>query len=226
MNGSLGAVLCAAASMMLCTAALAQHGVAPRPKASDYPVHAAAGGAGIGAEYLVRSVGGERDMFVVDDYLVVQVAVYPAPGQRLDVSAGHFRLRINGKNKDLRLPQTPGMVAASLKYQDWERKPNLQVGGGVGDQTVILGRRRQTPRFPGDRRESDTRLPGPVSSTEQAGGSDTPQERVVETALPEGQTAGPIAGHLYFAFPGKPKKIKSLELLYDTGERRASLRFF
>jgi hypothetical protein len=214
------------ASLALCSPAVAQHGVEAKPKPSDYPVHGDAGGVGIGAEYLVRSVGGERDMFVVDDYLVVHVAVYPPKGRPVDVSTGHFRLRINGKNKELRLAQTPGMVAASLKYSDWERRRNLEVGGGMGDQTVILGRRRETPRFPGDRRDAENRLPGPVTKTDQAGGSDSPEERVVETALPEGPAAGPFAGHLYFAYKGKPKRIKSLELIYDTGDRQSTLRFF
>ncbi|HWR51544.1 MAG TPA: hypothetical protein VN428_10580, partial [Bryobacteraceae bacterium] len=89
----------------------------------------------------------------------------------------------------------------------------------------ILGRRRQTPRFPGDPREAERRPPGGVmTTTEGAGTSDSPETRIVESALPEGSATGPVAGHLYFAFKGKPKKIKSLELLYDTGERQATLR--
>ncbi|HWR50870.1 MAG TPA: hypothetical protein VN428_07165, partial [Bryobacteraceae bacterium] len=141
---SLRAAASLTAFVALCGVAGAQHGVDAKPKPSDYPVHADAGGIAIAAEYLVRSVGGEHDMFVVEDYLVLQVAVYPQKGRPLDVSNGHFRLRINGKDKELRLPQTPGMVAASLKYPDWERRKNVEVGGGTGDQTVILGRRRQT----------------------------------------------------------------------------------
>lgn len=223
---SLRAAVCLAVMVALCGIALAQHGVDAKPKPSDYPIHADAGGTIIGAEYLVRSVGGERDMFIVDEYLVIHVAVYPPKGRTVDVSNGHFRLRINGKDKELRLPQTPGMVAASLKYSDWERRRNLEIGGGLGDQTVILGRRQQAPRFPGDRRDAERRLPGPITKAEQVGGSDSPEQRVVTTALPEGSAAGPVAGHLYFAYKGKTTKIKSLELLYDTGDRQSTLRFF
>ncbi len=224
MRSGRSAVLCLLAVTLWSGSAAAQHGVDPKPKPEDYPVHADAGGVKIAAEYLVRSVGGERDMFVIKDHLVVQVALYPQKGKPLDISNGHFRLLINGKKNEMRMAQAPGMVAAAMKYDDWAVRRNLEVGGGYGDSTVILGRPRQQPRFPGDRRETDRRPTGSATINEER--PDTPEARVVELALPEGPAPGPVAGHLYFVFTGKPKKIKSLELIYDTGERKAALRLF
>jgi hypothetical protein len=48
---------------------------------------------------------------------------------------------------------------------------------------------------------------------------------VNEYALPEGSTASPVSGYLYFAFKGKPASIRSLELVYKkTGGNEVTLR--
>ena len=205
-------------------------GTTPKPQPGDYPAHVQLGRVALGAEYLVRSlfVGGQS--FVTPDYLVVEVAVYPPKGEALEVSSGEFTLRLNGK-KQLLFAQSPGFVAASLKYPDWERRRTLEVGGGVGDTGVILGRPETAERFPGDPRPRQTRLPAPpkAPAPQDPSGLDKPEpvraeEAVVEAALPEGKAAGPVSGYLYFAYQGKLKSIRTAELLYAGAAGKAGLR--
>ena len=54
----------------------------------------------------------------------------------------------------------------------------------------------------------------------------TAEEAVVDAALPEGRATGPVGGHLYFPYTGKVKSLKSLELIYQHGERQTILRLF
>jgi hypothetical protein len=184
----------------------------------------------LGAEYLVRSLFVRGQSFLTPDYLVVEVAVYPPKGEALEVSSGEFTVRLNGK-KQLLFTQSPGFVAASLKYPDWERRRTVEVSGGVGDTGVVLGRPETVERFPGDPRPRQTRLPAPpkVSAPQDPSGLDKPEpvraeEAVVEVALPEGKAAGPVSGYLYFAHKGKLKSIRTLELLYGGPAGHAILR--
>lgn len=199
-----------------CTA-LAQ-GTDPKAKAADYPVHAEAGPLSLGAEYMVHSFSGGKHTFIAQDYLVVEVALYARPGERIEVSQGQFALRINGRKQAL-VAQAPSFVAASLKYPDWQSRPTLEADAGVGNTGVILGRPQQAERFPGDRRPPETRTPKPPQAPEQDHGVEREpppkaEEVVVETALPEGNLKAPVSGYLYFAFQGKIASIKSLHLIY------------
>jgi hypothetical protein len=212
-----------AASVLALAVAAAQSGTTARAKPSDYPVQVQAGDMTLAGEYMVRSVGSGDAMFIVPDHLVVEVAVYPPKGSTLEVSAGHFTLRINGNKRPL-LAQPPSMAAAALKYPDWGWRPQVIGSAGVGDGDVVIGRPRRVERFPGDRRPSDTRPP--IGAHKEQAPEKPPEEVVVEAALPEGPTGGPISGYLYFASKEKPKKIKSLELLYNNGAVQAVLKFF
>lgn len=193
----------------------------PKAKPGDYPVHAKAGDVTVAAEYMVHSVTGEGQVFVVDGYLTVEVALYPATGRTIEVNAGRFTLRVNGKKQAL-LPQAPAMVAASLKYPDWERRPTLIGSANAGNAGVIVGRPRPSERFPGDRRAEEQRLPNPprTPESENRSGLDgrevaKPEDVVVAVALPEGAERGAVAGYLYFGYRDKVSRIKSLELLYE-----------
>jgi len=114
------------------------------------------------------------------------------------------------------------MVAASLKYPDWERRPNLEAEAGVGNAGVIVGRPQTAERFPGDPRPAQQRLPRPPQAPppENRSGLEKPEpvkadELALSAALPEGSARGPVSGYLYFAWKGKPGSIKSLELIYQ-----------
>ncbi len=192
-----------------------------KSKPADYPVQASSDKLTLAAEYMVSSVAGPNGIFIVPDHLVVEVAVYPAPGQRPLISAGSFTLRWNSK-KNAIMAQSPGSVAVALKYSDWTQRPVLTGEVGVGDTDVVINQPRPTERFPGDPRDRQTRLPRPprAPEPEDRSGLDKapprrPEQIVVESALTEGEAQGPVAGYLYFPFKGKAKSIKSLDLLYE-----------
>lgn len=42
----------------------------------------------------------------------------------------------------------------------------------------------------------------------------TASEIAVEAAMPEGKNRAPVSGFLYFAYTGRTKSIKKVELLY------------
>lgn len=213
----------------LLPAQTAPEGTPVKPKAADYPAHARAGSLEIGAEYMVRSFSLAGRTFTTGDYLVVEVALFPPKGDGMMISADAFSLRMNGKKQAI-LPQSPGMVAASLKYPDWGRRPRLEAGAGAGNTGIILGRPEPVERFPGDPR-ARTRIPAPprAPEPERPGGIErqpepTADEIAVRASLPEGQARGPVSGFLYFAYRGKTKALKSLELLYSGPEGTAVLK--
>ncbi len=201
-------------------------GLDPLPQASSYPAHGRAGDMEVGAEYLVRGAGVAGRGFITRHYLVIDVGVYPPRGVTSVVKTSEFSLRVNGKTL---LSQTAGMVAASLKFDDWEQHGEMTAVVGMGDGAVVLGRSRNA-RFPGDRRSPEARTPtmprapssvaSPVEKQEVR-----PEEVVLEDALPEGRVRGPVRGYLYFPYPAKTKSIKSVELRYQgsAGELRLRL---
>ncbi len=188
----------------------------PRSKASDYPAHASLPGMDIAAEYLLHSIPTEQGFYVTRDYLVIDVGVFPAAHGTVQISSGQFRLRINHKTLDLP-PDSPGTVAADVKYPDWEQHPTVVGQAGpvtVGDPTV--------PRFPGDPNAPPPIAP-PLPPQQDPSGINqeirkTIDESVANAALPEGASSKPMKGCLFFRFRGKTKSIKSLELVYDGGD--------
>ena len=196
----------------------------PRSKASDYPAHITLPSLEVGAEYLVHSIPGERGGYFAKEYLVVEVAVFPVGKDAVRISSAHFTLRINSKS--VLVTQSPGMVAAALKYPDWEQRPQMTAQAGP----VIYGA-PQAGRFPGDptqpRPLPTPRVPDQTDSGNVEKQSGPPIEKAIaNAALPEGLAAQPIKGCLFFRFEGKLKSIKSLDLIYDAGQssRPATIR--
>ena len=171
---------------------------------SDYPAQGSAKNLKVGAEYLVSSFFAKGQSFTVNDYLIVEVGVFPQGEANIDLR--RFTLRINGKN--LLLTQTPGMVGASVKYPDWSSKPVVTAAAGP----VILGRPTAVERFPGDRR-AQRRIPGQTVETPEP---EVDYATLINNAaLPEGKRSKPVAGFLYFPFDKKLKTIRTVELLVD-----------
>ena len=152
-------------------------------------------------------------MFIAKDYLVVEVALFPANGASLLVNAGHFSLRVNGRKQALS-PQAPEFVAASLKYPDSDTGPRATAALGP----LVLGQPRPVERFPGDPNARTGPAP-PRAPTDNPSGQDQAppvkaDELVVQAALPEGEHHGPTSGFLYFPYRGKISRIRSLELVF------------
>ncbi|HKW96566.1 MAG TPA: hypothetical protein VJN43_02485 [Bryobacteraceae bacterium] len=203
-------------------------GTAPKDKPPDYPAHAAVGDIAIGADYLVHSIPANTQTFFAPDYLVVEVAVFPKRGSSIEIGVGTFTLRVNGKKQAIYSDST-GMVAASVKYPDWEQRKNLEVGAAVGDAGVVIGRPPAVGRFPDNPRQQQTRLPRlPKAPDAQQGVErEEPEDldtALARTALPQGAVSIPVSGYLYFRYQGKTKSIKSVELLYQGPAGTATLK--
>jgi hypothetical protein len=203
--------------------------VPAKAKVEEYPVHAAAATAAIGAELMVHVVSADGQSHFVRDYMTVELAVYPLGDQTLDVAVSNFTLRINGKKQAL-LAQSPGFVAASLKYPEFSQRPSLSASAGTGDLGgVTIGGQRPQQRFPGDERSSGQPLPSAAPGTLQGPPREhtmTAAEAVEAAGLAEGKTRTPVAGYLYFPYQGDGRKAKKVELIYrgPAGEITLPLR--
>ena len=206
-------------TLIFLAAALAAHaqGSNPKTSAGEYPVQATSGLNQLGAEYMVHSFGSGEQMFVVENFLVVEVALFPPKGESVTVDTAKFGLRVNGK-KVVLLPQNPAMVATTLQHRDWQVPRGPQADIGVGGVGVGLGHPRAQPPYPGgpdpNRLPPQPRAPTGDSNI-PAKETVKPEEVLVKTALPEGPHRGAVAGFLYFAWPGKVSSIKSIDLFYN-----------
>jgi hypothetical protein len=205
---------------------------AVKEKVTDYPVHADVGTVSIGAEYLVHSIPAHSQTFFAPDYLVVDVAVFPGRLEPVEIGTNTFTLRINGR-REIIFRDTPGFVAASLTYPDWEQHRRTEVQAGVGDAGVTIGRPPVVGRFPGDPTPSQTRLPpapkAPTPEDQQGIEQDSPQsadEALAQVALPDGPATKPVAGYIFFHYRGKAKSIKSVDLVYEGKQGSVTLKLF
>jgi hypothetical protein len=202
-----------------------------KEKAADYPAHADVGTVSIGAEYLVHSIPAHSQTFFARDYLVVEVAVFPGRLEPVEIGANTFTLRINGR-KEVMFPDTPGFVAASLTYPDWEQHRQTEVQAGIGNAGVTIGRPPSVGRFPDDPTPRQTRLPpAPKAPPEDQHGieQDSPQtadEALAQVALPDGPATKPVAGYIFFHYRGKAKSIKSVDLVYEGRQGPVTLKLF
>lgn len=197
---------------LVACAAFAQ-GTDPKSKPEDYPVQAQAKILGqpvaVGAEFMVHSFSKAEEAYVTPEFIVVEVALYPAKGAKLTVSPSQFTLRINGKKQAL-MPQSPGLVASSFDHPAWQNRPRFEMGGGMGG--IGMGTPQQQPQ--------PSNIPGRDPSQQDPYGKENPtrvnpRELAVQTALPMGEFQKPVSGFLYFSYKGKGSSIKSLELLYE-----------
>ncbi len=195
-------------------------------KAEEYPARMKVGSLIIAAENLGPAVPTPSGGLFTEDYISIEVALFAQAPAIISLSHSHFSLRVNGKL--ILHPDTPGTVAASIKYPDWVQRPRLEGAAGAGDANVIFGRPRPVERFPGDHRPAEQtergpmpRLDNPVSKKAEPLSID---QTVNNAALQEGEQGLPVSGCLYFPFRKKMKSIKTLELIYDGPSGAGSVR--
>jgi hypothetical protein len=198
--------------LLLAAVAVWAQGSEPKPKPEDYEIHGRAGSLDIGADYMVHTYSGEGQTCIAEDYLTVEVAVYPPKGVKLRIDPFDFTLRINGKRPAIS-PQSPQTAAAGLSNPQWNPTgPRIEGIAGLGNIGVILGgppgMGRPAPRTPRAPEPEDRSGLGKKESL-------SAPELLVRVALPSGVYNGPVSGFLYFPFKGKIKSIGSLELLYQ-----------
>jgi hypothetical protein len=182
-------------------------GMPPRASAADYSAQAQAGKVTIGADFTGHSVPKPEGPLTTEDYVVVEIGLFGAPDQRIQLALGDFSLRINGKKSPF--PRQPfGLVAGSLKDPQWsppeeaEAKPKSKTGLSANGQ-------------------SDSSMPVVVHVPIELRHA---MARYVQGAsLHEGDRSLPEAGLIFFQYRGNTSKIHSLELLYSGSAGNATL---
>ena len=187
-------------------------GTPPKASASEYPITGHWASLDIGADYLVHSFGTGEQMYMAENFLVVEVALFPEKGESVTVAYGPFQLRINGK-KTLLAPLAPAFAASNLNRRDPNQSGGPMAGINLGGIGIGTGGQRGGSPYPGG--PDDRRMPAPPRSDD---GELKPVVRaediLVRTALPDGTFKGPVSGFLYFPYNGKASSVKTAELWF------------
>lgn len=200
-------------------------GLPIRAAAKDYDVSGVVGAISIGATYMGRTFsaqhGEKLQMHDAGNFVVVEVGVFATKDYKDGIAASDFRLIVDGKKATL--SATPGgVVANALRNRDMDpERPRLVMGAGINQAGVTMGQPRQKPQFPGDPRPGQSQPIGTAKATE---GDARDWDAAPESALVEGPLASGRAGNLFFAYPGKMSKVKSLILQYDGAAGRLDLK--
>jgi hypothetical protein len=189
----------------------AAYAAEPRPTPAEYPVHADSADATIAADYMVHSVPTEEGMVFARHYLVVDIGVFPHKGSAATIADTNFRLIVNGRS--VGNPDSPGMVAAGIEYPDWEWNRRLE---GIAQAGPVVVAPQQPARFPGDPTATHP-LPQPQPDDTGAPRAEhlSIDDLIAHARLPEGAFRKPVGGALCFHYEGKPKKIRTLELVWE-----------
>jgi hypothetical protein len=206
----------------------APKGTAPRSSASQYQVHTERDGIGIGARLLTREEA--RKTFVSDVNrccVVVEFAVYPQKGRPMTVSLDSFTLRLTGGETAAK-PSSAEVVSATLQKRAHEQRdisvsPTMGVGyesGSVYDPSAGTQRRGGVYTTAG--------VGVGIGSQGNEPGSSEKDRAVMETelnekGLPEGATAAPVAGYLYF--PISRSKKATFQMEYVLNGNKVTLKF-
>ena len=186
-------------------------GLRPHASSVDYPAHDTVQGFAIGAAAVPADEVTKRlnTDLARKGFIVIEVALYPEAGSTIDVSIDDFRLesaraltpsmvdaRLNGRKRTSpRNPNAPEIyTSVTIGYESARDNVNggRQRGGVYTATSVGVG----TPGPP----------PMPPPQT------DNTLDRLEDQSLPEGRTAQPVAGYLYFP---KAKKKGPYELIYN-----------
>jgi hypothetical protein len=209
-----GILACAVGSMILSMVAIAAHtGVPPRGDSTDYPVHGTADTATIAADVIPpNQVAKMFSSEIGKQYIVVEVAIYPANGVPFDVESVDFALRVG---------QRVGRADRPIDVAPWaERRDAARLPVDVTTETGVVYQRSSDPVY-GHQQSVGTYTGVGVSAPGQNVPPPAPKadpraiyEKVRRNALPEGATKTVIAGYLYFPQYAKRRKSDAIELKY------------
>ena len=170
----------------------------PRATPGDYQAHAQAGKVTIGAEFDGHSIPDPQTVLSTEDYVVVEVGLYGAPGSRLVLNYQDFSLRINGKKPVPAQPyalvfkslKDPEYVAPGTPAKEEKKSSSLNTNGQTTQNTDSL------PPI--------VHIPIEVTRSWE--------QRVQKASLREGERPLPEAGLIFFEHRGRPN---SLQLIYN-----------
>lgn len=198
-------------------------GVTPRPRASDYPVRQNTQTATIAAAIVPADQAAK--MFspeIAKQYIIVEVAVYPESGATVDLKPLLFTLKVGDRFSNA---EQPADVWAAPDHRpvlgSQSTAVTAETGVAYGRTTGPEGRSTQNletysgvavgPAPPGP----------PNSGPDPAAVAD----KIWNKALPEGQTAQPVAGYVYFPQYAKKRKSDAVQLSYSDNGVSATLLF-
>jgi len=210
-------ILCAAlVAGIAWLAAAAPRGTVPRSSAERYAVHSARDGVSIGVVLL--SADQARRLFVSDlnrCCVVAEIALYPTKDKPLSVSLNDLAVRVRGSDNAVK-PASAKVVAATLQKRaasdhDVSVSPSVGVGyeSGVYDPVTGAPRGRGVYEQVGVGVGIGGNGPKPGSTDKDRAAMET---ELSEKGLPEGDTAAPVAGYVFF--PMARKKGSALQLVY------------
>lgn len=222
-------LLCAAVVALSTLALCSDTGVAPRIRSSDYPVHQNAKGVTIGAAIVPPDqVSKMFSRAISNQYVVIEVGIYPDNGAAFNVDSLNFDLRVEGRVSRAERPRDVG---------PWSDKPmtgngrpgNLPVN--IGTEAGVIYSRSNDPVY-GKRQGVGTyggvsvdNYPQPPNNPQPPSQDPKVLERVMDMALPDGDTSKAVAGYLYFPQSAKRKKSDTLQLDYSKDDLALRLVF-
>jgi hypothetical protein len=201
-------------------------GSVPRSTAERYHSHAKVNGTSVGAEIITPKL--VHKVFVSDlnrCCIVVEFAFYPSKEKEPhELSLDDFALFLSGTDVATK-PQSATVVAASLQKKAGSGAPvAVQSGATVGYESGT---------YTDPNTGQPTKVHGVYTVTEVGVGVAHPnpapgstdrdrqvmEKELVQKGLPEGKTAAPVAGYLYFSMRDRKKNAK-YQLEYDfNGEK-------
>jgi hypothetical protein len=192
----------------------ASSGLSPRSQPSDYAAHAEDKGVRIAAE--VMSLDQVRNSFSTDlsSYVVVEVAVWPAPGKNVDLSAIDFSLKLDGRSP-IRVA-SPGTIAGVNQRKSQSRGSDIVLFPTVGVTTGTWGTGTNVGVGVGT---GGPGAPGPASTDRDRR---VMEQELDDQTLPDAIIQKPVAGYLFFP-AGANKKLTSAQLLYESDAAKVQL---
>jgi hypothetical protein len=202
-------------------------GVPPRAKPSDYPVHEAAKTATLAAAIVPPDQ--VRKMFTDDvskGYIVVEVAIYPENGRSFEVDLLDFSLKSGDRIIHADKPRDVSQPWPEKTGSVGNRGPAVTTETGVvygRSNDPVNGRRTTVGTYEGVGVSNYPRADDPAPSRKPD--PSATEEAVRRKALPEGKTAVPVAGYLFFQQYGRRKKTDAVVLNYSRDDESVDLHF-
>jgi hypothetical protein len=201
-------------------------GLRPRPTPADYPAYEAGADATVAAAVLTPGQVKAAFSTELKEYLVLEVGVFPAAGQPLDLLRGDFAIRAGARGELVRAAN-PAAIAASNQRKaspppssgrDVTLYPTASVGYESGTWTdPATGQRRHAGGVYTDTgvgvAVGDPGYPQPPRPGSTDRDREVMNQELADKMLPEGKTADPVGGYLYFRLPAKAR-TSALELQY------------
>lgn len=204
-------------------------GTVPRGMALEYPAHAQANGAAIGARLLTaKQVHSNFSTDLNSCCAVVEVALYPAQGKSIDVSLNDFALQA-ANTDEAEKPSSATLLAAELQNHNVESaqgtgvqvSPVMHVGYESGIDP-ITGQRVHGVDYGvgvGVGVGADPSMPAASTPRDR----DVMQLELSEKGLPQVAASAPVAGYIYFRLSKNNKKTPHY-LEYTLNGKKLSLK--